>query len=200
MGSPLGPTLANIIMTAFEDEIVRKLIDSDVIKFYVRYVDDTLIVAKPSDFKTILETFNTFLPQIQFTLQEFPDNNVHFLDLQINSSDITIFRKPTHTGQCTHFSSFTTWSRKTAWIRALVNRAYKICDNHQLLQLELKTIKKFMSWNGFSRKLMCLQHARKLIMTPHKLTSTPTVQTTFLLKNYPRYGSVYHLLVNMETF
>ena len=121
MGSPLGPTLANIIMTAFEDAIVRKLIDSDVIKFYVRYVDDTLIVAKPSDFKTILETFNTFHPQIQFTLEEFPDNNMHFLDLQINSSDITIFRKPTHTGQYTHFSSFTPWSRKTAWIRALVN-------------------------------------------------------------------------------
>ena len=99
MGSPLGPTLANIIMTAFEDEIVRKLFDSDVIKFYARYVDDTLIVAKPSDFNNILETFNTFHLQIQFTLEEFPDNNVHFLDLQINSSDITIFRKPTHTGQ-----------------------------------------------------------------------------------------------------
>ena len=91
MGSPLGPTLANIIMTAFEDEIVRKLFDSDVIKFYARYVDDTLIVAKPSDFNNILETFNTFHLQIQFTLEEFPDNNVHFLDLQINSPDITIF-------------------------------------------------------------------------------------------------------------
>ena len=41
MGSPLGPTLANIIMTVFEDEIVRKLIDSNVIKFYARYVDDS---------------------------------------------------------------------------------------------------------------------------------------------------------------
>ena len=64
MGSPLGPTLANIIMTVFEDEIVRKLIDSNVIKFYARYVDhdDTLVVAKPSDFTLILETFNSFHP------------------------------------------------------------------------------------------------------------------------------------------
>ena len=153
MGSPLGPTLANIIMTVFEDEIVRKLIDSNVIKFYARYVDDTLVVTKPSDFTLILETFNTFHPQIQFTLEEFPDNNVYFLDLKINTSDITIYRKPTHTGQYTHLSSFTPWSRKTAWIRALVNRAYKICSNHQLLQSELKTIKQFMSWNGFSRNL-----------------------------------------------
>ena len=131
MGSLLGPTLANIIMTVFDDEIVRKLIDSNVIKFYARYVDDTLVVAKPSDFTLILETFNTFHPQIQFTLEEFPDNKVYFLDLKINTSDITIYRKPTHTGQYTHLSSFTPWSRKTAWIRALVNRAYKICSNHQ---------------------------------------------------------------------
>jgi hypothetical protein len=49
MGSPLGRTLANIIMTNFEDEIVRQLIDSNIIKFYARYVDDTLVLAKPSD-------------------------------------------------------------------------------------------------------------------------------------------------------
>jgi hypothetical protein len=49
MGSPLGRTLANIIMTNFEDEIIRQLIDSNIIKFYARYVDDTLVLAKPSD-------------------------------------------------------------------------------------------------------------------------------------------------------
>ena len=43
MGSPLGPTLADILMTAFEDEIVRPLLSSNLIKFYSRYVDDTLI-------------------------------------------------------------------------------------------------------------------------------------------------------------
>ena len=174
MESLLGPTLASIIMTAFEDEIVGKLIDSDVIKFYVRHVDGTLIVAKSSDFKTILETFKTFHPQIQFTLEEFPDNTTHFLDLQINSSDIMIFRKPTHAGQYTHFSSFTPWSCKTAWIGALVNLAYKICNNHQLLQSELKTIKKFMSWNGFSRNL-----TKKLInvFTAHVEINNDTTQT-----------------------
>ena len=42
MGSPLGPTLANIIMTEFEDIIIKPLINSGTIKFYKRYVDDTL--------------------------------------------------------------------------------------------------------------------------------------------------------------
>ncbi len=89
---------------------------------------------------------------------------MHFLHLQINSSDITIYQKPTHTGQYTHFSSFTPWSHKTAWIRALVNHAYQICSNQYMLQSELKNIQIFMSWNGFARNL-----TKKLIkaFTPH---------------------------------
>ena len=78
---------------------------------------------------------------------------MHFLDLEINSLDITIFRKSTHTGQYTHISSFIPWSVKTAWIRSLASRAYKICSNQLLLQHELKTIQNFMSWNGFSRNM-----------------------------------------------
>ena len=42
MGSSLGPVLANIIMTELEKIVVSDLINSGVIKFYVRYVDDTL--------------------------------------------------------------------------------------------------------------------------------------------------------------
>ena len=49
MGSPLGPTLANILITELEDDIIRPLITSDKLKFYVRYVDDTLVLAKPED-------------------------------------------------------------------------------------------------------------------------------------------------------
>ena len=75
MGSPLGPTLADILMTAFEDEIVRPLISSDIIKFYSRYVDDTLVLIRPSDIPTVLQKFNSFHPQIQFTHEEFIDNN-----------------------------------------------------------------------------------------------------------------------------
>ena len=44
MGSPLGPTLADILMTAFEEEIVKPLISSNVIKFYSHYVDNDKII------------------------------------------------------------------------------------------------------------------------------------------------------------
>jgi hypothetical protein len=54
MGLPLGPTLANIIMTEFEELIIKPLINSGTIKFYKRYVDDTLILTKPLDLTNIL--------------------------------------------------------------------------------------------------------------------------------------------------
>ncbi len=99
MGSSLSPTLANIIMTALEDKIKKTLFDKDIIKFYVRYVDDTLVLAKPSDINLILNKLNSYYADIQFTHEEFIDNNeVHFLDIKLTSNGISIFRKSTHTG------------------------------------------------------------------------------------------------------
>ena len=90
MGSPLGPTLANILMTALEDDIIRPLITSDTFKFYVRYVDETLVVAKPDDIPLILDKLNSFYPQIQFTFEEFVDHNdVHFLDIKLDPQGTT---------------------------------------------------------------------------------------------------------------
>ena len=173
MGSPLGPTLADILMTTFEDEIVRPLISSNIIKFYSRYVDDTLVLIRPSDIPTVLQKFNYFHPQIQFTHEEFTDNNnIHFLDIKISSSGTSIYRKSTHTGQYVHLSSFTPWCRKTAWPRSLVYRAHKICSNSVLLKTELQNIAQFASWNGYPRRL-----ANKLIES-FTLKSSPNDNTT----------------------
>jgi hypothetical protein len=164
-GSPLSPTLANIIMIALEDEIIKDLFENETIKFYIRYVDDTLVLAKPSDINLILNKLNssgkslgTRLPDIQFTHEQFVDNNedveVHFLDIKLTSNGTSIFRKSTHTGQYIHLSSFTPWSYKIAWIRSLVHRAYKICSNESLISDEMRKIRKFMSWNGFPKTLI----------------------------------------------
>ena len=152
MCSAFAPTLANIIMTEFEQEIVKPLINSGLIRFYKRYVDDILILMRPSDVQLILIKFNSFHPNLQFTVDEFSDNDIHFLGIYIHPSGTSVYRKPTHTGQYSHISSFTPWSRKIAWIRALVNHVYKICSNATLLNNELKQIQNLMSWNGFPRK------------------------------------------------
>ena len=96
-------------MTEFEDITIKPLINSGTIKFYKRYVDDTLILTKPSDIPYIFAKFNSFHPSIQFTIDDFNDNDIHFLDIQIHSSGTSVYRKPTHTGQYQHISSFSPW-------------------------------------------------------------------------------------------
>ena len=43
MGSCLAPVLANIILTEFEKVIVNDLINTGILAFYRRYVDDNLV-------------------------------------------------------------------------------------------------------------------------------------------------------------
>ena len=49
MGSCLAPVLANIILTELEKVIVDDLVRSGIVKFYRRYVDDTLVLIKSLD-------------------------------------------------------------------------------------------------------------------------------------------------------
>ena len=149
MGSSLGPVLANITMTEMETEIVDNLVNTGVIKFYVRYVDDTLVLAKPEKFDEILNKLNSFDVNLSFTTDSFNDGNVHFLDLKIDGNKTDLFYKPTHTGQYCHFSSQTPWRLKTAWAKALYHRATKICSSNTSLKKQVEKLKLFMSWNGY---------------------------------------------------
>ena len=47
-----------------------------------------------------------------------------------------------------NYNSYEPWHTKTAWIKALYDRAHKICSNGNLLHKQVAGIKKVMSWNG----------------------------------------------------
>ena len=125
MGSSLGPVLANIIMTELEKIVVSDLINSGLIKFYIRYVDDTLLLAKEDDIDNIFQQFNAFDDNLKFTIDKFTDNNVHFLDIKIDRNETDLFYKITHTGQYIDFTSQAPWKLRTARVKALYHRAKK---------------------------------------------------------------------------
>ena len=172
MGSALGPVLANIIMTELEKLILPKLIESGVIKFYIRYVDDTLVLIKEDRIEEVLAAFNSFDPNLGFTVDTFEDGLVHFLDLAIDVSrgvDIDVYSKPTNTGQYAHESSYAPWNYKISWARALYNRAKRICSTSSRFKAQRRRISDILSWNGFStfcRKKMLKgfdeEHERKM--------------------------------------
>jgi hypothetical protein len=81
MGSQLGLTLADIIMTELENIVIKPILACGTLKFYAGYGDD---LSKPSDIPLILLKLNSFDTQIQFTHEIITNNNdVHFLDIII---------------------------------------------------------------------------------------------------------------------
>ena len=130
MGSPLGPVLAGIIMVELENSIVPKM--NSHLRFWKRYVDDTLTIAKEGSINHILQQLNSFHPNTQFTFEIESSGRIPFLDILIirkkSSIETTVYRKCTDTGIYLNWFSFApnTWKRGT--LKNLVYRAYNICS------------------------------------------------------------------------
>ena len=64
--------------------------------------------------------------------------------------DTTVYRKDTNTDLCLHWDAFTPVSWKRGTLRTLVNRAYLVCSNKELLHKELAFLKSvLMKKNGY---------------------------------------------------
>ena len=118
MGASLGPVLVNIIMTECEKVIADNLVKEGTIKFYVPYVDDTLLLVKRQDIDKVFKEFNGLDKNLKFTVDRFENETPHFLDLEICPK---IFQKNTHTGEYFNMDSFTLWKSRTALIRSLAD-------------------------------------------------------------------------------
>ena len=96
------------------------------IKFYRRYVDDKLRVMKPQDVSRIHKLLNGFDKNLKFTVDLFENEVPHFLEFKMSPGGILIYRKDINTGLYVNYTSFVSWTHRTAWIRSLVTRALKI--------------------------------------------------------------------------
>ena len=153
MRSPLGLLLGNVFMTELEKHMIQNLIDKNLIKFYIRYIDDTLLLVKDEDIDSILKELNSYNKNITFTVDRFINGDVFFLDVKIHQNSTDIYYKDMHTSQCINYCSQTTWKRRTSWIKALYHCAHKICNYKQVLDKQSSQIKTFMSWNGYSKRV-----------------------------------------------
>ena len=101
MGSPLGPTLANIFMCHLESIIFSNCPTQFKPVFYRRFVDDTFALFNDRDqAKLFLDYINSVHPNIKFTCESEHNHSLNFLDLTIrklnNSFSTSIYnRKPT---------------------------------------------------------------------------------------------------------
>ena len=167
----LGPVLANLIMTECEKVIVDNLVKEGTMKFYVRYVDDTLLLVKRQDIDKALKRFNGSDKNLEFTVDRFENES---MDSSMDSINV---------------DSFTLWKGKTAWIRSLSDQAKKIRSKENLPK-ELQPIKKFASWNGYPKNIV--NAIIKRVLSKETLTNDiirneekDKIQTVFINIDYP---------------
>jgi hypothetical protein len=135
MGSPLGPVLADIFMANLEQKL------SDIlssVKFYWRYVDDTLLITRnKEEVVKILERMNTLHPNITLTIEHEDNDGLSFLDVRITRmpdgrAQRSVYHKQTWSGQYLHFHSFVPQQYKRCLVRTLFHRARQICSEDTL--------------------------------------------------------------------
>ena len=117
-------------MTELEKDIIQKLIDKTFIKFYIRYVDGTLPLAKDEDIDPILKELSSYNKNIKFAVDRFINEGLHFLDFKIHQNSTDVYYEDTHTGQYINYRCQRPWELKTSWIKALYYRAHKIDRAH----------------------------------------------------------------------
>nr|XP_027208585.1 uncharacterized protein LOC113802249 [Penaeus vannamei] len=102
MGSPLGPTLANIFMCYNESKWLQDFPVEFKPKYYFRYVDDTLLFKSEDEVYKFLEYLNNQHPNIKFTCEIEQNGHLPFLDIDIsrdmNSFVSSVYKKQTYTG------------------------------------------------------------------------------------------------------
>ena len=154
MGSPLGPILAGIFMVELGRSLVPKL--SNYIKFWKRFVDDTITFANIEAIDHILTVLNSFDPNIQFTYEAEKKSKLSFLDVMLCRKDnkfvCSVYKKSTNSDIFMNWHSFAPKTWKIGTLKSLIERAFLICSTEELLNEELKHLEKvFREKNHFPK-------------------------------------------------
>ena len=158
MGSPLGPTLANLFMGHHEQRWIEEFNECEVL-MYRRYVDDIFCVFhNKDDALKFYQFINSKHTNIKFTYETAYEGRLPFLDILIENYQIkpvtSVYHKPTFTGLYTNFRSFVPFLYKVGLIRGLLFRAFHICSTWEIFHHEVQKIHRLLHKNSFPQHLL----------------------------------------------
>ena len=110
MGSPLGPTMANVFWSFYEMKWLEQCPNEYKLVFYRRYVDDIFVLFKSAEHLSKFHAYlNTCHPNMSFSFEQEINGKLSFLDVEVSQQQgkfvTTVYRKPTFSGVYTHFDS-----------------------------------------------------------------------------------------------
>ena len=100
MGSPITGLIAELFLQQSEEMHLKHILNSKKITYYVRYVDDILIIYDSAKINTQdIDTYiNSIHSNIKLNITHEEQRSINFLDLTItrnqNKLEINIYRKP----------------------------------------------------------------------------------------------------------
>jgi hypothetical protein len=199
MGSNLSPTLAKRIMDNLLNDCISKLTFN--LPFIKKYVDD-IICAVPSD-KTeeLLQVFNNYNKDIQFTIELENDFSVPFLDTKLirtpqNTIILDWYQKPTNSGRYINYLSHHTAKIKINFILGLKTRIKKI-SHPSFVQKNLLKLEKILINNSYPPFLL-----KKLLFncvpnTNMNIADNPTEPTKPIYVKLPHIDNLTPKLKNV---
>ena len=163
MGKSTSSPLADIYMEDFEAKALSNYSTgdsntnpTDVILFWFRKADDTLVAAHNDHIQPLHNFLNSIHPDIKWTQEVEKEGRIAMLDVTIirnadGTLDFDVYRKPTHTNQYISFDSHQPLSHKLSTIHALTRRAALIPSTDHLKDAEMKRVKKALALNGYPK-------------------------------------------------
>jgi hypothetical protein len=193
MGSPLGPTFANIFMNNLESDFLDNCSTEFKPILYNRYVDDTITAFQnQSHAIKFLDYINKAHPNIKFTMDTEINNKINFLDIQIsrvnNEFSTNVFRKICFTGQGLNFYSYCPEIFKINACKTLIHRAYTICSDWLVVSREFKFLEDYFLQNCYPSHIFskCVKNYVNNIFQPR--TPVPTVAKDVRYFSFPYIG------------
>ena len=159
MGSPLGPTLANVFLCHWEEIWLNKCSVKFKPLYYKRFMDDTFLLFSSMDhIKKFFRYINSRHKNMSFTYEVENDDKLPFLDILVtreeNKYTTNIYRKPTFSGLYTNFHSFLPETYKTGLFLTLLFRIYTICSDWSKIHTEIVILRNIMLKNEFPAKFI----------------------------------------------
>jgi len=160
MGAPTSALFSEVYLQYLEDSTISLLLSKNNVINYFRYVDDILIVYKPSttNIHKLFQEFYDIHSSLQLTIETEQNNSINFLDLSIlklpDRLSYSIYRKPTTTDSIIPHDSCHPTHHKLSAIHHMIQRRDTYQLNPLALQIANTTIHHTLQNNGYSTTLL----------------------------------------------
>ena len=204
MGGPASCVYANAFLCHHEHQWLLDCPKEFAPVLYKRYLDDCFVVFRDKEHADLFDSYiNNKHPHIKFTKEVEENNSLNFLDLTLTHANGRIstqtYRKPTHTGQGTNYSSFIDHLFKINAIKTLLHRAYSTCSSWIEFDKEVKYLISYFTMNKYPNGIIMKEINRFLNRMLDPGPSMCSVQKRKLYVKFQYLGPLsFHLRKNLR--